>query len=96
MCALLASVATAASGDTDARNARNEFRIRAENRGSQPGAVRGVNRWTRKFTVQRPGKVHMSKIVVDCGADEHVCPQQFVAGAPLGLVRGGLLYDAQV
>ena len=36
----------------------------------------------------------MSKMLVDFGADEHVCPQQFVAGALLGPVRGGPLYDA--
>ena len=50
----------------------------------------------KEILSSQPGKVHMSKILVDCGADDHVCPQQFVAGAPLGPVRGGLLYDAQV
>ena len=50
----------------------NKTRIRAENSDSQPGAVTGVSRWSRKFSVHSTGKVHRSKILVDYGADEHM------------------------
>ena len=35
------------------------------------------------------------RILVDSGADEHVCPKSFASAPPLGLVKGGTLYDAQ-
>ena len=34
-------------------------------------------------------------ILVDCGADDHVCPTNFASSTPLGPVKGGMLYDAQ-
>ena len=39
--------------------------------------------------------VSAPRILVDSGADEHVCPKSFASAPPLGLVKGGTLHDAQ-
>ena len=36
-----------------------------------------------------------ARILVDSGADEHVCPTDFASAAPLGLAKGGMLYYVQ-
>ena len=36
-----------------------------------------------------------ARILVDSGADEHVCPKSFGSAPPLGRAKGGPLYDAQ-
>ena len=36
-----------------------------------------------------------ARILVDRGADEHVCPTDFASATPLGPTKGSMLYDAQ-
>ena len=36
-----------------------------------------------------------ARILVDSGADKHVCPTNFASATPLGPVKGGMLFDAQ-
>ena len=36
-----------------------------------------------------------ARILVDRGADEHVCPTDFESAPPLGPMKGSMLYDAQ-
>ena len=37
-----------------------------------------------------------ARILVDRGADEHVCPTDFASATLLGPTKGSILYDAQV
>ena len=46
------------------------------------------------FAVSAPSGRNV-RILVDSGADEHVCPTDFASAAPPGLAKGGTLYDAQ-
>ncbi len=42
------------------------------------------------------GIMHMSHhVLIDSGADEHVCPIDFMTGVPLHKSTGGIMHDAQ-
>ena len=100
---LLESVGTAASGDTRKHSAGSR-----RTKGAKPPAATFQAVATVCQVQSSPpdddsfwmiavsaSSGRNARILVDSGADEHVCPTDFASATPLGPIKGGTLHDAQ-